>query len=192
MIYVLSGGLEIRYMVYNGTQVIRTARLTLRPFVETDGGDMLRNWIADPEIQYEYGEPVYTTEHQVQELLHTWICRYNDCTFYRWAIVEDRSRQNIGQIAFCRVYPMIAAAEIEYCIGASFQGNGYAAEALEAVIAYALYEDGFQKLEAYHREENRKSGRVLEKSSMRVTDTIQRFIMENKKPEGEICYCICK
>lgn len=33
----------------------------------------------------------------------------------------------------------------------------------------------FQKLEAYHRAENTKSGRVLEKSPMHATDTVERL-----------------
>ncbi len=46
-----------------------TERLICRPFVAEDWSDMLENWIADPEIQGEYGEPVYTTEEQVKAIL---------------------------------------------------------------------------------------------------------------------------
>ncbi len=175
-----------------GTKMIKTPRLVLRRFEIGDSEDMLKYWIADPDVQNEYGEPVYTTETEVYELLGKWIANYEKPEFYRWAIIEANSHKNIGQIAFCRVYPGKLIAEIEYCIGASFQGNGYALEALEAVIEYALKEDAFLKLEAFHRIENVKSGRVLEKSSMYITDSVQRFIIENINPEGEVCYCITR
>ena len=72
--------------------------------------------------------------------------------FYRWAIIEKKSMENIGQIAFCRVYSECNTAEIEYCIGENFWGNGYANEALAAVIDFTFKNTGFHKLEAYHRE----------------------------------------
>lgn len=112
--------------------------------------------------------------------------------FYRWAIIEKKSMENIGQIAFCRVYSECNTAEIEDCIDENFLGNGYANEALAAVIDFTFKNTGFHKLEAYHREENIKSARVLEKSSMRVTDIVERFIRENRSPLGEVCYCIRK
>ena len=96
----------------------------------------------------------------------------------------------IGQIAFCRVYPDCNTAEIEYCIGKKFWGKGYAGEALQAVIDFTFSNTDFTKLEAYHRIENTKSGRVLEKSAMEITDNVERFRRENQLPHGEVCYCI--
>lgn len=99
-------------------------------------------------------------------------------------------QKNIGQIAFCKVYSDCYTAEIEYCIGQHFWGNGYAGEALNALIEYTFKNTDFTKLEAYHRTENIKSGKVLEKSAMHITDTVERFIRENTLPYGEVCYCI--
>lgn len=164
----------------------------MRAFTGEDCDDMVKNWAANPNVQFEYGEPVYTTTSEVCELLHQWIERYSDLTFYRWAIIEKKSSENIGQIAFCRVYSDCRTAEIEYCVGEKFWGNGYANEALSAVIEFVFRNTDFLCLEAYHRIENVKSGRVLEKSSMHITDTVKRFARENILPEGEICYCITK
>ncbi len=177
-------------MKHCGTQQIETPRLLLRAFSDEDYNDMIKNWIANPNVQFEYGEPIYTTPQEVKALLDEWKKGYLRADFYRWAIIEKASEENIGQIAFCRVYSECKTAEIEYCIGENFWGNGYASEALEAVIDFIFKNTDFQKLEAYHRAENAKSGRVLEKSSMKITDTVERFIRENKTPEGEVCYCI--
>lgn len=179
-------------MEHCGTQPIDTRRLLLRPFTPTDRDDLLAYWIADPEIQHEYGEPVYTTPEAVDTLLAAWVAQYAQADFYRWAIVEKETDACIGQIAFCRVYSQQKTAEMEYCISRSCWGRGYANEALAAVIAFAFSHTGFEKLEAYHREENEKSGRVLEKSSMRRTDTVQRFRIAGVQPRGEVCYCIEK
>ena len=179
-------------MNHTGTAIIESERLILRRFALSDGADMLANWIREPQVQHEYGEPVYTDEAQVGALLAKWITAYEQPDFYRWAIIERVSGHCMGQIAFCRVYSDIAAAEIEYCIGSRFWGHGYAGEALSAVIAYASANTGFEKLEAYHRAENVKSGRVLEKSSMHITDNVERFRRAGETPAGEVCYCIEK
>ncbi|MBE5793100.1 MAG: GNAT family N-acetyltransferase [Clostridiales bacterium] len=179
-------------MKHAGTQPMDTQRLHLRPFRIEDSASMLENWIADPAVQHEYGEPVYSTFDEVNAQLERWISQYSQPDFYRWAIIETATDACIGQIAFCRVYSDVKTAEIEYCIGQSRWGKGYANEALSAVIAYAFENTGFTKLEAYHRAENRKSGRVLEKSSMHQVDTVRRFVLTGESPAGEVCYCIEK
>lgn len=179
-------------MKHIGTKSFETTQLICRPFVQEDCADMLKNWIANPNVQFEYGEPIYTTEEQVKTLLTEYIRNYSKLDFYRWAIIEKASNKNIGQIAFCRVYSDCQTAEIEYCIGESFWGNGYAIEALSALIDYTFHNTDFVKLEAYHRAENSKSGRVLEKSAMHITDNVERFARENSLPHGEVCYCIEK
>ena len=179
-------------MIHTGTKIIKTARLILRPFEFEDCSDMLKNWIANPKVQFEYGEPIYTTKSEVDSLLEEWTDNYTKPDFYRWAIIEKESNENIGQIAFCRVYTELRIAELEYCIGESFWGNGYALEALLAIIDFTFKETEFLKLEAYHRAENIKSGKVLIKSAMHITNNVQRFIIENTEPHGEICYCITR
>ena len=124
-----------------------------------------------------------------KDMLNNWAA---DPDSYRWAIIEKTSGQNIGQIALCKVYSDCCTAEIEYCIGKSFWGSGYAGEALSGLMRFIFNNTGFQKLKAYHRVENVKSGRVLEKSRMHITDTVQRFVRENKEPVGEVCYCITR
>lgn len=172
----------------SGTIPLSTDRLLLRRFTLEDAGDMLRNWIADPEVQRNYGEPVYQTEQAVQALLEQWICRYEDAGFYRWAVIWKETNECVGQIAFCRVYPEIDTAEVEYCVGRAFQGRGIAAEALRAVMDYALGEAGFARVEAFHRAANPVSGRVLQKAGMLPAETVRRFELAGHKPEHEVCY----
>lgn len=177
-------------MSHTATKPFETSRLICRPFNMKDCEDMLRNWIADEDIQSEYGEPVYTTLPQVEKLVGEYVEKYGNADFYRWAIIEKDCGECIGQIAFCRVYHDCNTAEIEYCIGKKFWGRGYAGEALQGVIDYTFSNTDFTKLEAYHRIENTKSGRVLEKSAMEITDNVERFRRENQLPHGEVCYCI--
>lgn len=115
---------------------------------------MLKNWIANPKIQHNYGEPTYKTRNAVQELLAALIPQYETESFYRWAIILKDTDENIGQITFCCIYSGAETAEVRYCIGESYLGNGYAAEALEDVLIYSFETPEFHKLEAFHRIEN--------------------------------------
>ena len=181
---------EDNIMKHCGTQRIQTPRLLLRPFEYGDCDDMMKNWISNPKVRFEYGEPVYINNADVKQFLDKIINGYSNIDFYRWAIIENKSSENIGEIGFCRVYSDCKTAEIEYCIGEKYWGNGYANEALSAIIEYVFLHTDFLRLEAYHRIENEKSGRVLQKSAMKITDIIQSLIRENKSPEGKACYYI--
>ena len=176
-------------MKHIGTFQIQTAHLILRQFHPNDIIDMAA-WASDPEVQFEYGEPVYESPDDVRELLNKYIRGYSSPEYYRWAIIECASNRNIGQIAFCRIYDDICTAEIEYCIAASYWGRGYAGEALDAVIRSTFIHTDFKKLEAYARSENVKSVRVLEKSIMHKTDTVERFRRNGEIADGEECFCI--
>ncbi|WP_088186949.1 GNAT family N-acetyltransferase [Desulfosporosinus sp. FKA] len=177
---------------HSGTIQIETKRLKLRKFDYEDIPHMIKNWITNPSVQNEYGEPVYKTTTEVYELLKKWIDKYQNNDFYRWAVILKRNNENIGQIAFCRVYTEIETAEIEYCISENYWGKGYATEALNAVIDFSFRVPKFYKLEAFHRIANTRSGRVLKKTIMDEAQTVRRFEVENIKPDDDICYSIIR
>ena len=110
-------------MKHTGTCPFETDRLICRPFRVTDAEDMLRNWASDPDIQTEYGEPVYTDIQQVKGLLKKYMNGYEKPDYYRWAIIEKASGENIGQIAFCKIWEDCLTAEVEYCIGKGILGT---------------------------------------------------------------------
>ena len=129
-------------VTHTGTQKIGTERLILRRFDYADIDSMLRNWIADEKTQWDYGEPYYSTPEAVRELFDTkYIASYSRDDYYRWAVIEKESQECIGQIAYFKVDTDNQHGEIEYVIGPSFQGKGYATEMTRAVIAY-----GFEKI----------------------------------------------
>lgn len=171
-----------------GTIEIETERLLLRRFRKSDSFDMLKNWIADPKIQHNYGEPTYDTTDKVADLIDKWIVRYEDKEFYRWAIISKDTKENIGQIAFCKVYSEINTAEVEYCISSNYSRKGYATESLKGVIRFALKKAGLNKVEGFHRVANAVSGIVMRKAGMKVTSSIARSKLEGYDISNKICY----
>ena len=68
------------------TTEINTERLLLRRFEKSDAASVHRNWASDPEVQINYGEPVYETVEKVTELLEKYINRYSEPNYYRWTV----------------------------------------------------------------------------------------------------------
>lgn len=175
-----------------GTRQVETERLILRPFRSGDAKSVLDNWAGDEEVQTMYGEPVYKTEEEVQDLLEEYINAYRSDYVYRWAVTEKGSGECIGQIAYFLVDEHNSWGEIEYCIGRGYQGKGYATEACRAVIRYGFEQIGFNKVQICVRPSNVKSGRVIEKCGFEYEGTLRDYFYINGSYEGRKYYSILR
>ncbi len=175
-----------------GTQNIMTDRLKLRRFNQSDIADMIKFWISNPEVQNNYGEPVYSTEAEVSKLLDQWQSSYENKDFYKWAIVEKDSNTNIGQIGFYKVNGRNHVLDVEYCISDEYSGRGYATEALKAVINYGLEHLEYNRVQAFHRSKNSVSGRVLKKSGMTYEGTLKQHVRHNNEYDDCLVYGVIR
>ena len=179
-------------LTHVGTNTITTERLILRQFEYKDDESMLKNWVADEKIQSLYSEPVYSTKEAVRELLNKYIGSYDKSDYYRWAVVERKSGECIGQIAFFLVDSKNHFAEIEYCIGSEFQCNGYATEATKAIIAYGFNRISFHKIQICTKTINAPSKRVIEKCGFTYEGTLRDFFYMNGEYIGRLYFSMLK
>ena len=175
-----------------GTQEIETERLFLRQFQLSDAQSVLNNWAGDEAVQKMYGEPVYKTKEEVQDLLEKYITAYKSEYYYRWAVVEKDSGECIGQIAYFLVDRFNSWGEIEYCIGSAYQGKGYATEAAKEVIRYGFDQIGFNKVQICVRPSNIKSKKVIEKCGFEYEGTLRDYFFIDGKYEGRMYYSILR
>lgn len=173
-----------------GTQKIETDRLLLRPFRPEDAKSVLDNWAGDEVVQGMYGEPAYKTAEEVKKLLEKYITGYITGFTYRWAVIEKTSGECIGQIAYFLVDKNNSWGEIEYAIGAAYQGKGYATEAAKAVIDYGFKKIGFNKVQICVRPANTKSKRVIEKCGFEYEGTLRDYFLIDGKYEGRMYYSL--
>lgn len=150
-----------------GTQRIETHRLILRRFTVDDAQDMYRNWASDPEVTHFLTWPTHTSAEVSRMVLESWIPQYEDGGYFNWAIEWKESGHAIGNISVVKLYDETEAADIGYCLGRAYWGQGIMPEALRAVMDYLFDTVGVQRVAACHDVNNPKSGRVMEKAGMK-------------------------
>lgn len=179
-------------LTHVGTNTIETERLILRKFEYTDDEAMLKYWVADEKIQSLYSEPVYSTKEEVKGLLDKYIGSYDKGDYYRWAVVEKKSGECIGQIAYFLVDNKNHFAEIEYCIGSDFQCKGYATEATKAVIAYGFNEMNLHKVQICTKTINKPSKRVIEKCGFTYEGTLRDYFYMDGEYVGRLYFSMLR
>ena len=175
-----------------GTNTMETERMILRRFEYSDNSSMRKNWIADEKIQSLYSEPVYTTEEEVKQLLDKYIDSYQKDDYYRWAIIDKKTYECIGQIAYFLVDNKNNFAEIEYCIGADFQCKGLATEATKAVISYGFEKMNLHKVQICTKTINAPSKRVIEKCGLTYEGTFRDYFYIDGQYVGRLYFSILR
>ncbi len=162
---------------------VNTERLTLRPYEQTDI-DSLVELLTYAEIAETFILPDYPDIEQFRTLAEKLInfSRIEDYEHLEYGIyLENRL---IGFINDCGIED--SEIEIGYVIHPDFKGNGYATEAVQAVLS-ELHHMGFSKVTAGFFSTNAASRRVMEKCGMRLNDTIEDIEYRGKTHKCEYC-----
>lgn len=179
-------------MKHLGTKRIETERLILRPFSMEDAGAMYDNWASDPEVTKFLSWPTYKTVDTAYEILDIWTKQYADPTFYQWAIQLKELGQPIGSISVVNFSDSVEMAEIGFCIGKNWWGQGIMTEAMQSVMAYLFEEVGVQRIEAGHDPNNPASGAVQRKCGLKYEGTFRRRIRSNQGITDVAWYAMLK
>lgn len=178
-------------LIPNGSRVLETPRLLLRPFVETDGEAMYRNWTSDPEVARYVTWNVHQSPDESRALCRAWAEEAKDPLKFRWAMVLKETGEPVGSIDVVSLSEERAEGEIGYVSSRSGWGKGLMTEAYKAVMAYLFSQCGFEALLARHDIRNPASGRVMEKCGMSYTHD-EEFRGKNDYVGIVSCYRITK
>src|SRR5690554_1732839 len=141
---------------------IRTARLLLRPHLESDLDDLVP-FHSDPNITRYIPWPVRNREDTRMSLL----ARLDKGTVAaegEWlilAIVHAAENRVIGEVLLKRGSDAEGTGELGYVVAASHQGQGLATEAAEAMLRLAFEEFGLERVTARIDEPNAASRRMI-------------------------------
>ncbi len=177
----------------HNTKTLESGRLILRKFRIEDAQGMYNNWASDAECCKYLAWNVHKDVEETKSVIEGWIKGYENGD-YNWIVELKDTHEVIGSICVISANEKHSTAELGYCYGSKYWGNGYATEALRKVLEYLLTECSFYLIEARHISGNPASGRVMEKSKMHK-DAILRSRRINKytgKRNDSIVYSITK
>ena len=150
--------------------VLRTDRLTLRPWRESDLSDLYEYARVDGVGQMAGWNPHRDMEES-RAILHSFIRhRKTFALEYQGKVigslgVEEYSEENYPELENLR------GREIGYVLSRDYWGLGLMPEAVKAVIAWLFSETGLDFLICGHFDHNARSRRVVEKCGFRYIKT---------------------
>ncbi|MBT2457737.1 GNAT family N-acetyltransferase [Streptomyces sp. ISL-86] len=147
---------------------IRTPRLLLRRWTDDDLVP-LSEINADPEVMRWIGDGSTLDLDQTAEEIERWEEEWDDEGFGLFAVELLASGELIGAVGLSVpewLPEVLPAVEITWRLGRSFWGQGYASEAAQATLEFALQDRGLDQVIAVNRAGNDESENVIRKLGM--------------------------
>lgn len=179
-------------MQHQGTKILETERLILRPFQAGDDEAMFRNWASDPTVTRYLTWPAHESIQVTQWVLNAWIGQYDQPGHYQWAIVLKASGEPVGSIAAVNVNDSAQWVEIGYCLGKNWWRQGIMSEALKRVMDFFFREVGVGRVQARHDPRNPGSGGVMRKCGMSFEGVLRQADRNNQGICDAVMYSILR
>ncbi|MDD3221541.1 MAG: N-acetyltransferase [Clostridia bacterium] len=168
---------------------LTTERLILRPWLESDAGD-LYTYAKDPLVGPIAGWPPHTSVENSLEIIRNVLAVPET-----YAVCRKEDNRAIGSIGL-----MVGKAsnldlpetegEIGYWVGVPFWGRGYIPEATEELIRHGFEDLNLEKLWCGYFDGNTKSKRVQEKCHFKYHHTNENVywaLMDDIRTEHITC-----
>jgi RimJ/RimL family protein N-acetyltransferase len=156
---------------HTSAPIIETERLTLRGHFAEDFADCFAMW-SDPAVtRHIGGKP--STQSQTWIRLLSYIGHWALMGFGYWVIEETATGRFVGEVGFADFKRDIAPSmqgvpELGFALAPAFHGNGYATEAVRAVLAWGDEYFTTSRTVCLISPENVASIRVAEKGGYRI------------------------
>ncbi|NVJ61122.1 MAG: GNAT family N-acetyltransferase [Gammaproteobacteria bacterium] len=112
---------------------IKTQRLVLNELTENDTDSIYKLFSDDKVVEF-YDLDVFSSSTQASDLIAFLVKRFTEQQGIRWAIRLDTNGKLIGTCGFNSWMPKMQTAVIGYDLMKGFWGQGFAAEAVEAIL----------------------------------------------------------
>jgi ribosomal-protein-alanine N-acetyltransferase len=165
----------------------------LRQLTLDDAEALHRNIYSDPDVMRFAFHEVSKPLEQTREYIEGWLDYFQKVEPGKWAcfaVTLKSSCEIIGAIDFAETYAETKAAEVGYQFGKAWWNQGFASEALTALIKYCFEAVGLQRVWANHNLLNYASGRVMLKAGMQYEGTFRKCKIRKGKIVDTVQYAI--
>lgn len=142
--------------------MIRTARLTLRRFRESDA-ESLAAYCSDPAVaRYQSWEPPVTVAQATLSVRSLGGRDPGQPGWFQFAVERTAEGDHIGDVGV-DLHANLMQAQIGFTFAAAHHGQGYASEAVRGVLGHLFSERGLHRVAADCDVRNTASARLLER-----------------------------
>ena len=167
--------------IFHNQPTLETERLVLRRISPVDAADMYE-YSHDPEVPRYLTWEVHPDPEFTEEYIEYLESRYAVGDFFDWAVILKEGGKMIGTCGFTRFRYEDDCGEVGYVLSRSCWGQGYAAEALRAVMTFGFETLALERIEAKFLEGNTGSLRVMEKVGM----TFEGYLRSSMRVKGSL------
>ena len=154
---------------------IETDRLILRKIKKSEAKDLYEYCSSEVSARYSLWEP--HEDLGVTRQYISWLLRSEKRgEYFTWGIELKSSGKLIGTVSLPSIDKDYKVAEIGYGIIDSYWGNGYASEAIKAIMEYGFCTVGFICINAKIMKENSASVRVASAVGMQCDGLLRNGV----------------
>ena len=177
--------------VFSDLPVLLTRRLRLRPLTMRAEREMYR-YASDPEGARHVLWEAHESPRQTRTALRSALRQYRNGAPGSFAIERRSDRRMIGTIGFMWINCEHRSGEVGYSLARDCWNQGYATEALSAVLRFGFDTLKLYRIEAMHEVDNPASGRVMEKCGMTCEGTLRGRVFNKGRYSDVRLYAILR
>lgn len=160
------------------TPFLMTPRLTLRPLAMRDT-DAVFAMLSDDETMRFWDWPAFRDRETVSDVVAAQIRNADSGTAMYWAIALTPEGEAIGSCDLSDIDRHHSRAEVGFLFNRTWWGNGYAHEAMDAIVSFATEDLRLARLWARFHTGNAASQRLLERLGFAREGTLRGHILRN-------------
>ena len=161
-------------MKHQGTKILKTQRLILRPIRSEDWQELFYGLRNQPEFLY-YANKKRITKKQQKQAFENIDKKYENLDYYNWAITQKSDGKIVGQIVL-KVMEQNQCVEFSYATDKNFCGKGYMTEALACIINFAIKKIKVERIQGGCATKNIASKKVMQKCNMNFEGTLKNYL----------------
>lgn len=169
--------------------VLETERLVLRKLKKSDYSD-LYEYCSDP-ISCRFSDwEIHSDENVTKQFIKGQLSLERRGEYFIWCIELKESSKVIGTVSITDIDRHFKVAELGYGIQKKYWGNGYATEAVEALVDYMFCTVGVQRLCARIVTSNLTSVRLATRLNMECDGLLRKGVYLKDKAHDVYVYSI--
>ena len=154
------------------TPTLTTSRLRLRPFADSDAGDLFALH-SDAHVLRYWDSPPWREPERAQRFLTGCRTLADEGSGARLAVERAADGAFLGWCGLVEWDPVFRSASLGYCFGEASWGHGHATEAARALLTWAFDTLDLNRVQAEADTRNVASARVLEKLGFVLEGTLR-------------------